>query len=48
MPFKSAKQRRYLWKFHPEIAEEWEHKYGHKKKDLLNDGHHKKKKKKKH
>lgn len=23
MPFSSEKQRRYLWKFHPEIAEKW-------------------------
>ena len=25
MPFKSEAQRRYLWKFHPDIAEEWAH-----------------------
>jgi len=23
MPFKSEKQRRYLWKFHPDIARRW-------------------------
>jgi len=30
MPFKSAKQRRYLWKNHPEIADRWTKKYGKK------------------
>ena len=25
MPFKSEKQRRYLWSQHPEIAEAWAH-----------------------
>jgi hypothetical protein len=25
MPFKSEKQRRYLWMHHPEIAEAWAH-----------------------
>jgi len=24
MPFVSEKQRRYLWKFHPDIARRWE------------------------
>ena len=24
MPFKSEKQRKYLWKNHPEIAQRWE------------------------
>lgn len=28
MPFKSEKQRRYLWKNDPKLAREWEHKYG--------------------
>jgi len=28
MPFKSEKQRRYLYKFHPKIAKEWQAKYG--------------------
>lgn len=28
MPFKSQAQRRYMYKFHPEIAKEWEDKYG--------------------
>gem|GEM_PF-1833176 len=23
MPFKSERQRRYLWKFHPDIAKRW-------------------------
>ena len=39
MPFKSEKQRRYLWKHHPKIAKEWTEEYGSKPK--------KKKKKKK-
>jgi len=30
MPFKSEKQRRYLWAKHPEIAERWTKKYGSK------------------
>ena len=25
MPFKSEKQRRYLWMAHPDIAEKWAH-----------------------
>jgi len=25
MPFQSEKQRRFLWKFHPKIAEAWAH-----------------------
>lgn len=25
MPFKSEKQRRFLWKFEPKIANAWEH-----------------------
>jgi hypothetical protein len=28
MPFKSEKQRRYLWKNHPEIAKRWNKEYG--------------------
>lgn len=28
MPFKSEKQRRYLWAKHPEIARRWTRKYG--------------------
>ena len=28
MPFKSEKQRRYLWLNHPEIAKKWSDKYG--------------------
>jgi len=30
MPFKSAKQRRYLWSQHPDIAKRWTAKYGSK------------------
>ena len=32
MPFKSEKQRRYLWKNEPKIAKEWTEKYGSKSK----------------
>ena len=32
MPFRSEKQRRYLWMKHPEIAERWAHEYGSKVK----------------
>ena len=37
MPFRSEKQRRYLWMKEPELARKWTNKYGskiHKKKDL--------------
>lgn len=30
MPFKSEKQRRYLWAKEPELAERWTKKYGSK------------------
>ena len=30
MPFKSEKQRRYLYKNHPKIAKSWSKKYGSK------------------
>ena len=30
MPFKSEKQRRYLWMHEPKIAKRWAHKYGSK------------------
>lgn len=30
MPFKSAKQRRYLWAKHPKLARKWTKKYGSK------------------
>ena len=30
MPFKSEKQRRYLWKNEPKIAREWTKTYGSK------------------
>ena len=32
MPFKSEKQRRYLWKNEPKIAREWTKAYGSKPK----------------
>lgn len=28
MPFKSEKQRKYLWMKHPDIARRWTNKYG--------------------
>lgn len=34
MPFKSEKQRRYLWATHPDIAKEWAHKYPASNKGL--------------
>tara|TARA_R110000751_G_scaffold43557_1_gene100411 strand:+ start:512 stop:634 length:123 start_codon:yes stop_codon:yes gene_type:complete len=40
MPFKSEKQRKYLWKNHPTIAKKWAAKYATKLKKI------KKKKKK--
>ena len=30
MPFKSIRQRKYLWAKHPEIARKWTDKYGSK------------------
>ena len=30
MPFRSEKQKRFLWSNHPEIAREWTKKYGSK------------------
>ena len=38
MPFKSEKQRRYLWQNEPELAKKWAHKYGSKsiRKQALN------------
>jgi hypothetical protein len=30
MPFKSEKQRKYLWVKHPEIAKRWTKEYGSK------------------
>jgi hypothetical protein len=30
MPFKSSKQRAYLWAKHPEIAKKWTAEYGSK------------------
>lgn len=30
MPFRSEKQRRFLWLKHPEIAKRWSDKYGSK------------------
>jgi len=32
MPFKSEKQRKYLWKNHPKIAKKWADRYGSKPK----------------
>ena len=32
MPFKSEKQRRFMWAKHPEIARKWSEKYGSKAK----------------
>jgi hypothetical protein len=33
MPFRSEKQRRYMWANHPDIAREWTDKYGSKPVD---------------
>jgi hypothetical protein len=30
MPFRSTKQRRYMWAKHPKIARKWTNKYGSK------------------
>jgi len=30
MPFRSVKQRKFLWKFHPEIARKWTREHGSK------------------
>jgi len=30
MPFRSVKQRRFMYKFHPKIAKRWTKKYGSK------------------
>lgn len=35
MPFKSEKQRRYLWMHKPKMAKEWSHKYGSKPRPSL-------------
>ena len=32
MPFKSEKQRRFMWAKHPDIARRWTEKYGSKPK----------------
>ena len=32
MPFKSEKQRRFLWAAHPDIAKRWAHEYPNQKK----------------
>lgn len=34
MPFKSEKQRRYLWAKHPNIATRWAKKYGSNIKNM--------------
>jgi hypothetical protein len=44
MPFRSQKQRRYLWLKHPDIARKWNKKYGSK---IVPSGKKKKKKTKK-
>lgn len=36
MPFKSEKQRRYMWKFLPKLASKWSKKYGKKRKKRKN------------
>tara|TARA_R100000963_G_C4593675_1_gene69962 strand:- start:43 stop:234 length:192 start_codon:yes stop_codon:yes gene_type:complete len=38
MPFKSEKQKKYLWKNHPEIAKKWTKRYGSKKTGGLSGG----------
>ena len=30
MPFRSEKQKKYMWKFHPKIARKWTKEYGSK------------------
>ena len=35
MPFKSSKQRRYLWAKEPEIARKWEKEMKYKKKNKM-------------
>ncbi len=30
MPFRSEKQRKFLWAFHPDIAKRWSEEYGGK------------------
>jgi hypothetical protein len=30
MPFRSEKQRKFMWAKHPKIARKWAHKYGSK------------------
>ena len=30
MPFRSEKQRAYLWKYHPDIAKKWDAEHGEK------------------
>lgn len=42
MPFRSEKQRRFLWAKHPEIAKEWAHKYPDSNKGLPMYAHDKK------
>jgi len=44
MPFKSEKQRRFLWSQHPEIAEKW----AHGEHSTKGKGHKMPKRKKKH
>ena len=37
MPFRSEKQRRYMYSQHPEIARRWARKYGSKPKKSVNE-----------
>lgn len=38
MPFKSVKQRKFMWAKHPEIAKRWTKKYGSKIKKSVKKG----------
>jgi hypothetical protein len=42
MPFSSEAQRRYLWKFHPDLAKKWSHEYPNSNKGLPYHKKHKK------
>ena len=44
MPFKSEKQRRFLWSKHPEIARRWSKEYGSTPEDEKKTDHKKKRK----
>jgi len=34
MPFRSERQRRWMWIHHPDIARRWSHRYGSKPRPL--------------